>query len=304
MFAPVAEIQTTVFARVPDALRRGEPRPAWYDERPFAPTHSFLEGPAFDRAGNLYCVDIPYGRIFRVSPQGAFEVVAEYDGQPNGLRIHRDGRFFIADRVYGLMVMEPDRQKPRPVFEKSVIDCFAGLNDLMFASNGDLYFTDQGEAGLEHPAGSLYCLRHHGRLDRLLDKLPGPNGLALNADESVLYLNLSRTNTVWTVPFTRDGRPKRVSVFIQLSGSTGGPDGLAVDADGNLAIAHSGLGTVWLYSRLGEPVARIRSCEGLRTTNVAYGGTDGKTLYVTESQSGTILQARLPAAGRRLFSHD
>jgi gluconolactonase len=87
-----------------------------------------------------------------------------------------------------------------------------------------------------------------------------------------------------------------------LSGGVG-PDGLAVDADGNLAVAHVGLGSVWLFSALGEPMLRVRSCEGLHTTNVAYGGVDGCTLFITESASGNILMARMPVAGRPMFSH-
>jgi gluconolactonase len=100
-----------------------------------------------------------------------------------------------------------------------------------------------------------------------------------------------------------DGTASKVGIFIQLSGSLGGPDGLAMDEQDNLAIAHAGLGTVWIFSRLGEPLYRVRSCEGLATTNVAYGGPDNKTLYITESESGCVLVARLPVAGRVMASH-
>jgi len=303
MYAVPENLPTSTFAAVPAHLRKTGPRPAWFDERPFASTHSFLEGPAFDRAGNLWCVDMAYGRIFRIAPDGTFSVAAEYDGHPNGLRIHRDGRVFIADRERGLMVMAPDSNEVRPLVTGPGSGAFLGLNDLIFAHNGDLYFTDQGETGLENPAGSVYCLRAGGQLDHIVGNLPGPNGLALNADDSVLYLNVSRANAVWTVPLGRGAKVKRMSVFIQLSGSSGGPDGIAVDSEGNLAVAHSGMGSVWLFSKTGEPLYRIRSSEGLRTTNLAYGGMENRTLYITESQSGTILQARLPVAGRALYSH-
>ena len=104
MFAAPQLIQTEVFAEVPQSLRKTHV-PA---ERIAAggggtPAGSFLEGPSFDRAGNLYVVDIPFGRIFRISPQGKLDVVAEYDGEPNGLRIHRDGRIFVADHKNGIM---------------------------------------------------------------------------------------------------------------------------------------------------------------------------------------------------------
>ena len=79
-------------------------------------------------------------------------------------------------------------------------------------------------------------------------------------------------------------------------------DGLALDEDGSLAVAHIGMGVVWLFDRFGQPVYRIQSCAGLLTTNVAYGGPGRKTLYITESDSGSILKAELPTAGRAMFS--
>ena len=303
MFDPPQTIVTEIFSRVPEPLRRSGPRPAWFDHRPFAATHSFLEGPAFDRAGNLYCVDIAYGRVFRIAPGGEFSVAAEYDGHPNGLRIHEDGRIFIADRKRGLLVMDAATGGVETVVEGPQGRRFLGLNDLNFAPNGDLYFTDQGDDGIENPTGAVYCLRADGGLDMILDRIPGPNGLALNADGTVLFLNVSRANAVWTVALPKSGGTKRVSVFLQLSGSTGGPDGLAMDEEGGLAVAHSGLGTVWVFSKEGEPRYRVRSCAGLRTTNLAFGGPDRRTLYITESNTGSILRGQLPVAGQMLFSH-
>jgi gluconolactonase len=66
---------------------------------------------------------------------------------------------------------------------------------------------------------------------------------------------------------------------------------------------HAGFGTVWVFSPLGEPLARIRSCAGIRTTNVAFGGPDNKSLFITEAEHGVILRARLGFAGRPMYSH-
>jgi len=100
-FDPSQLIEAEVFAPIPAQLRKkGEPS-SWIDaNHPGAALDCFLEGPAVDRAGNLYMVDIPYGRVLRMSPAGDFDVAAEYDGWPNGLAIHRDGCIFIggADR--------------------------------------------------------------------------------------------------------------------------------------------------------------------------------------------------------------
>ena len=300
MFAAPPEIKTEVFARVPDHLRVTTNPVVRFGHA----QDCFLEGPSFDRDGNLWCVDIPYGRIFRVSPAGEFTVVCQYDGNPNGLKIHRDGRVFIADHKQGLMLLEPASGAIKPYLEFGSLERFRGLNDLIFARNGDLYFTDQGQSGLQAPNGCLYRLRAGGQLDRLLDNIPSPNGLVLTPDERVLYLAVTRDNSVWRVPldFLDNGAVSRVGVFINMSGGTG-PDGMAMAKDGSLAVAHVGMGTVWLWSRLGEPVARIRSCGGLGTTNVAFGGVDGRSLFITESVTGQILRAELPVDGLPLFSH-
>jgi streptogramin lyase len=88
LFAPPQLINTEVFAEVPARFRKVNAP----SERGTKAAGCSLEGPSFDRAGNLYFVDSFYGRIFRASPKGDIEVVADYDGEPNGLKIHKDGR--------------------------------------------------------------------------------------------------------------------------------------------------------------------------------------------------------------------
>jgi len=304
MYAPPQNIETEVFARLPDKFRRKDPDNPWaIVNRRGVPVDSFLEGPSFDRDGQLYVVDIPYGRIFRVSPGGEFTLVTEYDGEPNGLKIAKDGRIVITDYKHGLMTLDPNSGKVSPLLQRRWSESFKGVNDLVFARNGDIYFTDQGQTGMHDPTGRVYRLRVDGTLDLLVNNVPSPNGLVLNGSEHILYVAATRGNCIWRVPLMPDGTASKVGIFVQLSGSLGGPDGLAMDQDDNLAIAHAGLGAVWIFSRIGEPLYRVRSCEGLTTTNVAYGGPDNRTLYITESESGTILQAQLPVAGRLMASH-
>ncbi len=301
-FDPPPTVETRVFSRLPDSLRRTGRDTEWHRNQPGAlPEHSLLEGPAFDRDGTLWCVDIPYGRIFNVTPGGEFSCVLEYDGEPNGLAIHRDGRIFIADYAHGIMVLDPATLQLKPFVTRVRLERLKAVNDLVFASNGDLYFTDQGLTGLHDPTGRVFRVRADGRVDCLLDNIPSPNGIALTPDESALYVAVTRANAIWKVPLMADGGVAKVANFIQLSGG-GGPDGLAVDSAGNLAVAHIGLGIVWLFTAHGEPIARIRSEVGRHTTNMAYGGPDRRTLFITESESGTLLQAQMPTEGLRLYS--
>ena len=302
MFAAPPVIETTVFARVPEALSRAGDRSPWVDVlREGAPTASFLEGPSFDREGNLWVTDIPWGRLFKITPDGTLSLAFEYDGEPNGLKFHRDGRAFITDHKHGIMVYDPRRETIEPCLERGRFERFKGVNDLVFASNGDLYFTDQGMTGLHDPSGCVWRLRTDGTLDCLLDNVPSPNGLALNKAETILYLCVTRNNAIWRVPLMKDG-VGRVGIFIQMSGGTG-PDGMAMDEQDNLAVCHVGFGTVWLFSHLGEPLFRIKSCAGLATTNCAYGGPERKSLFITDSATGSVLRAELPVAGRAMYSH-
>lgn len=305
MYAAPPVIQTEIFTALPKELHNTEKYSAWVAERRAGKLHSFLEGPSFDRDGNLYCTDIPYGRIFKISPAGTWEVFAEYGGEPNGLRVHKDGkRLLVADHKLGLLEFEIPSGKMRVVLDRPHHEGFKGLNDLTFASNGDLYFTDQGQSALEDPTGRVYRLRASGELDLLFKGFAGPNGLVLSKDEKILYVAETRRNRINSLPLLPDYKGvSKCGIFIQLSGSPTGPDGMALDEEGNLAIVHAGFGTVWIFSRLGEPLFRIKSCAGMRTTNLAYGGPDRKTLYITEAEHGVILKAQLPVAGKQLFSH-
>jgi gluconolactonase len=302
-YAPPQEITTEVFARLPEHLRVKNRRSGWAFGKGHDFLHSFLEGPSFDRAGNLLVVDIPHGRVLRVSPQGEWSVVTEYDGWPNGLKIHRDGRIFIADHRRGIMQLDPATGTVTPVLGEVRREGFKGTNDLIFAANGDLYFTDQGQTGLQDPSGRVYRLRADGQVDCLLQNVPSPNGLALSPDEKALFLAVTRANQIWRLPLHPDGTTSKVAAFITLSGGLAGPDGVAIDEQGGLAVAHCGLGTVWLFDRLGEPRYRIRSCEGISTTNLAFGGTNNRSLFITESDTGTILRAEVPVAGHVMYSH-
>jgi gluconolactonase len=101
---PPRLIGTEVFSAMPDEFRRKGVRTDWADaNRPGQPTDCFIEGPSFDAEGNLYIVDIPFGRIFRIAPDGRWSLMVEYDGWPNGLKIGGDGRILVADYKHGIM---------------------------------------------------------------------------------------------------------------------------------------------------------------------------------------------------------
>lgn len=301
LFSPPEVLVPEEFARLPEKLRRKTPS-EWVDSnRGGVAPDSFFEGPSFDRSGNLFITDIANGRILRITPSGEWSVVTEYDGWPNGLVIRKDGQMVIACYKRGLLDLDPASGKVTPLRVTHNGQSFKGLNDLTYAANGDLYFTDQGQTGWQDPSGRVYRLTASGKLDLLIDKVPSPNGLVLNLHEDQVFLAVTRANAVWRLPMMKDGSVSKVGTFIQLSGGTGGPDGLALDSEGGIIVCQLGIG-VWRFDRLGRPT-QVINCEGLPSTNAAFGGPDNKTLYITESSGGRILTARLPVAGRKLVSH-
>ena len=295
--APPQEQTCEIFSAVPEALRRPQARSDWADaNKPGQSVACFLEGPVFDRAGNLYLTDIPYGRIFRVSPQGEWSVIAEYDGEPNGMKLHPDGRLWITDYRRGLLALDLAGGAPVPVLARRNAEGFKGLNDLCIAEDGTVFFTDQGQTGMHDPTGRVYRLSPEGKLDSLLANGPSPNGVVLDRAKSVLFVAMTRGNAVWRAPVLRDGSVSKVGLFAQLYGVSG-PDGLALDVEGNLFVAHASLGAVFVFSPHGECIAKLKSPIGGTVTNIAFGGEGNRDLYITESASGSVLRTRWRAAG-------
>ncbi|APW39653.1 gluconolactonase [Rhodoferax koreense] len=294
--APVVrELET--FTSMPERWRRTGVRSAWADaNRGGQPVDSFLEGPVFDDAGNLYVTDIPWGRIFRIDAAGEWSLVAEYDGEPNGMKFLNARELLVTDYKQGLVRVDVATGNVTPYLERRNSERFKGVNDLVFDAKGNLFFTDQGQSGLHDPTGRVYRLSPTGKLDVLLANVPSPNGVALSADERVLFLAVTRGNCIWRVPLMEDGSVTKVSQFFTSYGPSG-PDGLAVDESDRLIIANPGLGYVWVLNRRAEPVQILRGPSGASTTNVAFGGERRSTLFVTDSTHGTVLFSKMDSAG-------
>ena len=294
---PPRLIETRAFSAMPDEFRRKEGT-EWADaNRPGAVTDCFIEGPSFDADGNLYIVDIPFGRIFRISPDKKWSLVVEYDGWPNGLKIGRDGRILVADYMHGIMELDARAGQMRKVLTSRNSESFRGCNDLHLAKNGDIYFTDQGQTGLHDPTGRVYRLKTDGRLDCLINTGVSPNGLVLDPAEAVLFVAMTRDNAVWRMPFMKDGSVSKVGRFCSMFGPSG-PDGMTMDSRGRLFVAHASLGHVFVFAPNGELIARIKSCAGQSCTNVAIGGKDNGELYITESVTGTVMVADISVLDR------
>jgi gluconolactonase len=144
-------------------------------------------------------------------------------------------------------------------------------------------------------------LQTNGKLDQLLSNAPSPNGIALDASGRFLYVAVTRGNAVWRGPLLPDGSISKVGVFRSFFG-TSGPDGLAVDCENRVVVAHASLGGAFVMNARGEVTHYVRSPVGQTVTNVAFVPGTSK-LVLTDSEQGHVLIADLPRDGEKLFSH-
>ncbi|MDF3888004.1 SMP-30/gluconolactonase/LRE family protein [Cupriavidus basilensis] len=285
-----------VFTRMPAKYRQPR-RTIWADANQGGrEIDAFLEGPVFDSAGNLYVTDIPYGRVFRIDPTGGWELVAQWDGEPNGMKFLSAAELLVTDYRNGLMLLDTRSGTVAPYLGRRNTESFKGVNDLTIDSQGNIYFTDQGQTGLHDPTGRVYRLSATGRLELLLSNVPSPNGIVLSPDEKFLFVAVTRGNCVWRMPILADGSVSKTGQFFTSYGPSG-PDGLAMDTSGRLLVANPGLGYVWVLNHRAEPVQVLRGPAGHSLTNLAFGGAAGKTLFVTDSTAGGILCIGMDVAG-------
>jgi gluconolactonase len=260
------------------------------------------EGPVWvKRGGYLLFSDVPNNVVFKWEPGiGTSEYLfpsgytgeAKRGGEPgsNGLTLDRKGRLVLAQHG--------DRQIGRQTKEGNIIPLarfyqyrrFNSPNDLVYHSNGDLYFTDP-PYGLEKnnadPAKELnfngvYRLTPKGEVHLLITDLSFPNGIALAPDERTLYVAISDPKRPVIMAYSlREGKASHGGVFFDcaplMPGRKGLPDGLKVDIHGNLWA--TGPGGVLVISPQGKHLGTINTGEA--TANCAFGGKNGSTLYIT-----------------------
>ncbi len=252
---------------------------------------TFTEGPVwFAKTGKLYFSDIPNTRIHELSPPSSVSVYREPSGQANGLGIDQNG-LLVACEHQGRRVSRT--QSGGTVV--SVASTYQGKklnspNDVIVKKDGNLYFTDPPYGGNPNELGfqGVFRVDPSGALSLVASDMFRPNGIALATDEKTLYVTDSEQNFIRTYVVASDGATSSPKKFLDTAAT---PDGMAVNLQGDLFISTQA--GVEAYKADGTKLGTIPVPE--QPSNCTFGGTDGKTLYITARKA--LYRVALGVAG-------
>jgi len=264
----------------------------------------FTEGPLWHPDGFYYFVDVRSSVLYRIVPGRAPEVVREKTGGGNGTTFDLQGR---------LVICEGDNRRVARMAADGravevLVDRFEGKrlnrpNDVVCKSDGSIYFTDPGLrvplAERELPYAGVYRVMPDGVMSLVAD-FEYPNGLAFSPDERRLYV----ANTRWAqyihvLDLDPSGKMIRRRIFADMSSdeTDGVPDGMKVDVDGRVYC--TGPGGTWVFAPDGARLGIIRTPEV--PANLAFGGADLRTLFLTARTSVYTLRVKVPGQPHPLF---
>ncbi len=268
----------------------------------FATDLDIPEGPAFDREGNLYVVELGGGCVSRITTDGSVSTLCETGGFPNGATVGPDGALWVANNGGPEHPGWVERIDLTTGTTEHIIEdpSFGGCNDLVFDAEGNLYFTDpHGTMRRDRRPGHVYFFSSERELTRIATDYAFPNGIGISDDGGTLLVAETISGIVWAHEIKAPGKLGERRTYAQMpEGHL--PDGFAFDAAGNLLVCGHFGGAVTVFDAEGT---RIDSIEPLdeRLTNLAFGGPDFSTLYICESGLNRVVTVPWHTPGMKLF---
>lgn len=255
---------------------------------------SNCEGPASDKSGNLYAVNLfRDGTVAIIKPGKAPETFVRLpEGSVgNGIRFNNKDDMFIAD-FKGHNVLRVDMQ-----FRQVSVFChnenMNQPNDLAVNNSGIIFLSDPN---WDNGTGNIWKVMPDGSSVLLESNMGTTNGIEVSPDDKLLYVNESIQRKVWVYDLDAQGNVSNKRLFCEFPDF--GLDGMRCDARGNLYITRYDKGCVAVFSPAGRLIREIAT-NGKKTSNVTFGGPDNKTVYVTLQDRGCIEYFRVKTRGAR-----
>lgn len=250
-----------------------------------------IEGPACDKEGNLYVVNIEEkGTIARVTPDGKTELWVKLpEGSTgNGIRFNRAGQMFVADYTgHNILQIDPATKEVSVFAHEPTMhqpnDIAIGPDDTLYASDPDWKNGD----------GALWRIDTDGKVTQLADGKGTTNGIEVSPDGTRLYVAESKQRRVLSYDLSEKGIANE-KVLITFEDH--GLDGIRCDVDGNIYVTRHSAGKVLKMTPEGKVLQTIE-LPGSMPSNLCFGGSDGKTVYVTEVENQQVLTFRADQPG-------
>jgi gluconolactonase len=326
----IALLASTRAADMPDLNKTPLPTPLLAPEAKatVAAGVCFLEGPAVDAEGNVFFSDIQGSRILKMDKSGAVTTFREDSGRTNGNTFDAQGRLISCEGAENgpggrRRVVRTDMKtgKIEVLTERYEGKRYNSPNDVVVDPQGRIWFTDPLYAPdrsiMEHEHEAVYRIDTNGKVTRVITQpaIGRPNGLAVTPDGKTLYVidsNYIRPDVsrrIWAFDILDNGSVAKQRVVFDFGRGRGG-DGMRLDSQGNLWVA-AGIAAprtanesadvptgVYVISPEGKLLGRIPISEDV-ITNLAFGGPDKKTLYVTAGK--TLFKIQTAVAGYSLY---
>lgn len=268
-----------------------------YEAQDFTQENMFsqnIEGPNFDKEGNLYVVnfqqDGTIGKINTKDGTGEIFVTLPEGSTANSIVFNSEGNMLLAD-FKGHNVLEVDmRTKNIGVYVNT--KQFNQPNDLCINSKGQLFASDPN---WKEQSGQLWRIDQGGHPVLVEHHMGTTNGITLSPDEKILYVNESVQRKIWKYDVDERGNLSNKRLFAAFTDF--GFDGMKCDKKGNLYVARHGKGVIAVLSPKGELIREV-PLKGKLCSNLVFGGKDKKTVYVTLQDRKCIETFRVAIAGK------
>jgi len=254
---------------------------------------SNIEGPCFDASGQLYVVNFQRdGTVGRVDANGnaSLFITLPYNSIANAIVFNSKGEMLLADWIGHNVLRVNMKTKKVSVLAH---EGFNQPNDLVINARDQVFVSDPD---WKKGTGRIWRIEANGKAVLLAENMGTTNGIELNPDETVLYVNESVQRKIWAFDVDKKGNLSRKRLLHEFTDF--GLDGMKCDAKGNLFVTRYDKGTVAMLSPAGRWIREV-SLTGKKPSNLVFGGADGKTVWVTLQDRGAIEFFRVDIPGRK-----